>query len=110
MLRECALGLVAAVLIATMGQAHAAVVEADLIIAKGEVDFTGKAVEALTVNGSIPGPTLEFTEGDVARIHVRNALEVSASVHWHGMLVPSPQDGVPGVSFPGIAHHTVFTY
>ena len=110
MVKACAVGLAAAVLIATAGRAQGAVVEADLVIALGEVDFTGKTAEAITVNGSIPGPTLEFTEGDVARIHVRNDLDVPASVHWHGLLVPSSEDGVPGVSFPGIAPRSVFTY
>ncbi|MFP6639416.1 MAG: multicopper oxidase domain-containing protein, partial [Myxococcota bacterium] len=89
---------------------EAKVVEVELTIASGEVDFSGDVVEALTVNGGIPGPTLEFTEGDVARIHVRNELDVPSSVHWHGLLVPNPQDGVPLVTFPGIPAHSVFTY
>jgi len=45
----------------------------------------------------------------VARIHVRNDLNVPASVHSHGLLVPATQDGVPGVSFPGIPPRSVFT-
>ena len=96
------------ILAAPRGEAK--VVESELIIANGIVDFSGNTVEALTVNGGIPGPTLEFTEGDLARIHVRNELDVPSSVHWHGLLVPNPQDGVPMVTFPGIPPHSVFTY
>ena len=99
-----------AVLLAAATGVRAEVVEVDLTIATREVDFTGKRVEALTVNGGIPGPTLEFTEGDVARIHVRNDLDVPSSVHWHGLLLPQDQDGVPALTFPGIAPHTTFTY
>ena len=110
MMKMDVLRIAAAVLMAAAVQSQAAGGESELVIARGEVDITGRTVEAITVNGSIPGPTLEFTEGDVARIHVRNDLDVEASVHWHGLLVPAPEDGVPGVSFPGIAPHTVFTY
>jgi FtsP/CotA-like multicopper oxidase with cupredoxin domain len=110
MLKAVALGLITIGFVATTGDARSAVVEAELRIAVGEVNFTGKTVKALTVNGRIPGPTLEFTEGDVARIHVRNDLDVPSSVHWHGLLVPPDQDGVPAISFPGIAPHSDFTY
>ena len=90
--------------------AVAEVVEYELTIAVGEVNFTGDAVQALTVDGGIPGPTLRFTEGDVARIRVHNQLDVPSSVHWHGLLVPPEEDGVPGVSFPGIPARSSFTY
>jgi CopA family copper-resistance protein len=86
------------------------VVEAELTIDTGMVNFTGKSVEALTVNGGIPGPTLEFTEGDIARIYVHNELDVPSSVHWHGLLVPAQEDGVPYVTFPGIPPRSVYTY
>jgi len=66
---------------------------------KNEVDF------ALTVNGGIPAPTLEFTEGDDAEITVRNELKNShedVSIHWHGILLPPLEDGVPFVNTPPI--------
>jgi FtsP/CotA-like multicopper oxidase with cupredoxin domain len=58
----------------------------------------------MTINGTIPGPTLEFTEGDFARIRVHNHLRRgTTSLHWHGLLLPNPQDGVPHVTTPPIA-------
>jgi FtsP/CotA-like multicopper oxidase with cupredoxin domain len=66
---------------------------------KKEVDFS------LTVNGGIPAPTLEFTEGDDAEIVVRNELKNSGedvSIHWHGILLPPLEDGVPFVNTPPI--------
>lgn len=63
---------------------------------------------ALAVNGTIPAPTLEFTEGDEAVIEVQNQLKEEASVHWHGLLLPSDQDGVSYVNTtpitPGTSH------
>ena len=64
----------------------------------------------MTVNGTIPGPTLEFTEGDYAVIYVTNEMDVETSVHWHGLLLPNFQDGVPYLTTPPIKAGTTFKY
>lgn len=46
-------------------------------------------------NGSMPGPTIEATEGDRVRIVVHNDLPEPHSVHWHGFELPVEMDGVP---------------
>ncbi|WP_410004443.1 multicopper oxidase domain-containing protein [Aequorivita nionensis] len=84
--------------------------EYTLTIEKQSVNFTGKEVMGMTVNGSIPGPTLEFTEGEQAVIHVTNKMDVETSVHWHGILLPNFQDGVPYLTTPPIRPGTTFTY
>ncbi len=84
--------------------------EYTLTIEKQSVNFTGKEVMGMTVNGSIPGPTLEFTEGEQAVIHVTNKMDVETSVHWHGILLPNFQDGVPYLTTPPINPGTTFTY
>jgi CopA family copper-resistance protein len=91
-------------------RSSAATVEYELTIAQQEVDITGKPARGMTINGTIPGPTLRFQEGDVARIHVHNQMSVETSIHWHGLLVPPDMDGVPYVSFPPIEPGTTFTY
>ncbi|MEJ7927769.1 copper resistance system multicopper oxidase [Sphingobium sp. AN641] len=71
----------------------------------------GKRVgHAVTVNGSLPAPLIRLREGQRARIAVTNSLAEDSSIHWHGLLVPFQYDGVPGVSFPGIAPGATFTY
>lgn len=84
--------------------AHARVVEYELTITRRDWSPGDlKPVTALTVNGGIPGPTLRFREGDTARIHVRNLLpDEETSVHWHGIVLPVAQDGVPHVTTPPI--------
>ena len=82
----------------------------DLTIAKQQVEIAGKPVTAMTVNGGIPGPVLRFSEGDTAVIRVHNAMDVSSSIHWHGLLVPPGMDGVPHLSFPPIQPGTTFHY
>ena len=66
------------------------------------VNVTGKDRPSITINGGIPGPVLEFTEGDHAVMRVHNKLDVPTSIHWHGLLVPPNQDGVSFISFPPI--------
>lgn len=66
-----------------------------LDIASKAVNYSGAPIEAMVINDSIPGPVLEFTEGDVAVITVKNHTKGEASIHWHGLLLPQDQDGVP---------------
>ena len=68
----------------------------DLVITDTIVNYTGKARKAYAVNGSIPMPTLTFTEGDTAMIVVHNAMaKEETSLHWHGLILPYHLDGVP---------------
>ena len=56
----------------------------------------------MTINGQIPGPTLNFNEGEYAVIYVKNEMSVESSIHWHGLLLPNFYDGVPYLSTPPI--------
>jgi hypothetical protein len=76
--------------------------EYTLTISKETVQLAGKPVTGMTVNGTIPGPTLRFTEGEYAVIYVKNEMDIETSVHWHGLLVPNFYDGVPYLTTPPI--------
>ena len=84
--------------------------EFDLVVAELPVNFTGNPRMATTINGSIPAPTLRWREGDTVTIRVTNKLRESTSIHWHGIILPYQMDGVPGISFKGIAPGETFTY
>ena len=101
---------IALFLIATAAVASAKVVELELTLGYTRVNFSGRDAEAMAVNGSIPAPTLRFTEGDTARIVVRNTMREETSIHWHGLLVPNAMDGVPHVNMPPIPPGGSFTY
>lgn len=81
---------------------HLPVHEYTLEINEEMVNKAGKSVMGMTINGSIPGPTLEFVEGEYAVIHVKNNMAVETSIHWHGILLPNFYDGVPYLSTPPI--------
>ncbi|MCA6127768.1 copper resistance system multicopper oxidase [Thalassolituus oleivorans] len=82
----------------------------ELEVAQSPVNFTGSSRLATTINGSIPAPTLRLREGDEVIIKVTNRLSVPTSIHWHGIILPYQMDGVPGISFKGIAPGETFTY
>lgn len=84
--------------------------EYHLTVAREQVVIQAKQTLGMTINGRIPGPTLRFNKGDLARIHVTNHMDVPTSIHWHGVLVPPGMDGVPFVTQPPIAPGATFTY
>ncbi len=60
---------------------------------------------AIAINGSIPAPTLFFNEGDTAEIWVHNEMHHETSIHWHGLILPNTEDGVPYLTTAPIKHH-----
>ena len=53
-----------------------------------------------TFNGTVPGPTLRATEGDLVRIHFINNGSKSHSIHFHGIHRPE-MDGAFDMVGPG---------
>jgi len=76
--------------------------EYTLTITEQKVNKAGKEVMGMTINDSIPGPILEFTEGEYAVIYVKNEMSEETSIHWHGLLLPNFFDGVPYLTTPPI--------
>lgn len=82
----------------------------DLAIGYQNVNFTGRHRIATTVNGSLPAPTLRWKQGERITLKVTNHLSQDSSIHWHGMILPTNMDGVPGLSFAGIKPGETFEY
>ncbi|MDR4468533.1 MAG: copper resistance system multicopper oxidase [Nitrospira sp.] len=82
----------------------------DLVISERTVMLNEQTGRAVTINGTIPGPLIRLREGQEVTLRVTNLLKEDSSIHWHGILLPAHMDGVPGVSFGGIAPGTTFTY
>ncbi|MBP6755575.1 MAG: multicopper oxidase domain-containing protein [Bacteroidia bacterium] len=86
------------------------IVRYDLYIRDTIVTFGNKPKRAIAVNGQIPMPTLTFTEGNIAEIYVHNELKESTSLHWHGLMLPNKEDGVPNLTQMPIAPNTTHKY
>lgn len=84
----------------------------DLSYSPTKVNFTGNERFATAINGSVPAPVLRWKEGNTVTLNVTNNLASDTSIHWHGIILPSNQDGVPNVSdgFTGIKPGETFRY
>jgi FtsP/CotA-like multicopper oxidase with cupredoxin domain len=82
----------------------------NLVVSDTLLNYTGKSRPAIAINGTAPGPTLYFTEGDTAEIHVFNKMHHETSIHWHGLLLPNEQDGVPYLTTAPIRSHSSHVY
>jgi CopA family copper-resistance protein len=84
--------------------------EFQLEIGAVPLTINGRQATATGVNGEVPAPILRWREGDTLTLAVTNRLSEPSSIHWHGVRTPSPMDGVPGLSFRGIAPGETFVY
>ncbi|WP_372748344.1 copper resistance system multicopper oxidase [Litorivivens sp.] len=82
----------------------------DLSIGYQPVNFTGAERTATSVNGSVPAPVLRWKEGERVTLNVTNHLAHDSSIHWHGIILPTDMDGVPGLSFDGIQPGETYKY
>ena len=73
----------------------------DLIIEERADNLRSAGQSTMTINGQTPGPLLRFKEGEIITLNVTNKMSVATSIHWHGLILPHDQDGVPAVSFDG---------
>jgi FtsP/CotA-like multicopper oxidase with cupredoxin domain len=83
----------------------------DLTVAETQWETKpGTKVKAMAYNGQVPGPQIRVTEGDRVRVVVKNELAESTVIHFHGVLVPVDQDGVPFITQPPIKPGETYTY
>ncbi|HLQ37927.1 MAG TPA: multicopper oxidase domain-containing protein, partial [Planctomycetota bacterium] len=83
------------------------------LLAQSAVNFTLTAAEgtadlgpgypsetAWTYNGSLPGPTIRVTEGQLLRVRFQNHLSQDTILHFHGQPLPGGMDGMSAISRP----------
>lgn len=70
----------------------------------------GRVVETTAYNGSVPGPALRLREGRPVAIEVVNDSGYANLVHWHGLFLPSRQDGAVEEGSPIIPPGESLTY
>ncbi|MBU1276200.1 MAG: multicopper oxidase family protein, partial [Proteobacteria bacterium] len=70
----------------------------------------GPEFNALAYNGQTPGPVIRVREGQSLRVSLKNRLPRPTTIHWHGLPVPNPMDGVPGLTQAAVPPGESFTY
>ncbi len=87
------------------------VVRYDLFVTDTIIKIKNKDAHAIAINGQVPAPTLVFTEGDTAEIYVHNEMEMhETSIHWHGLILPNSEDGVPYLTNPPIKAKSTYKF
>ena len=97
-------------LVAALGSGSAQAGEYNITIDPVTIDTGDFTRSGVGFNGASPGPVLRFKEGENVTINVTNNLSEDSSIHWHGLILPFQQDGVPNISYPGIKSGETFTY
>ena len=82
------------------------------LVARESMINPGKGPEfkAMAYNGQTPGPVIRVREGQSLNISFKNRLLRPTTIHWHGLPVPNPMDGVPGVTQAAVPPGESFTY
>ena len=106
-----ALSLPTRLIPASFGETAPKVKEFRLTAAKAEVNLgKGPNFLAWAYNGQVPGPEIRVREGEIIRVLLKNDLPEETSIHWHGLPVPNPMDGVPGITQKGVKPGETFVY
>lgn len=84
----------------------------DLTAGKAQLPLypEGGASALWTYNGSLPGPEIRAVKGERIRVNFRNELDEPTSIHWHGIRIANPMDGVAGLTQKAVAPGENFTY
>ncbi len=109
-MKKSRLGILFMVIAVSLQTLAQKVVRYDIHLKDTTVNFTGKSKRAIAANGQIPMPTITFTQGDTAEIVVYNEMDEETSLHWHGLMLPNKEDGVPYLTQMPIPPHSVYTY
>ncbi|MGH7458155.1 MAG: multicopper oxidase family protein [Longimicrobiaceae bacterium] len=82
-----------------------------LVAGVGEVEVgPGQVYRTWLYNGEFPGPAIRVREGERLRVTLENQLPEETTIHWHGVPVPNPMDGVPNVTQEPVAPGGAFVY
>lgn len=95
------------------GRAEAAgpLVEMRRVAAPGEVEVgPGQVYRSWFYDGAFPGPEIRVREGELLKVTLENRLPESTTIHWHGVPLPNPMDGVPGVTQEPVRPGGTFVY
>ncbi|XP_037410237.1 laccase-19-like [Triticum dicoccoides] len=78
----CAVVLAA---LAAAAGGEAAVVEHTFVVHEMNQTHLCNTTKIYVVNGQLPGPTIDITDGDTVVVHVINRLPHGLTIHWHGI-------------------------
>ncbi|KAM1069679.1 hypothetical protein EV1_001474 [Malus domestica] len=81
----CLFGLCLLVASSTMSLAEPQIHKHEFVVQATPVKRLCKTQNSITVNGQLPGPTLEVNNGDTLVVKVTNRAQYNVTIHWHGI-------------------------
>lgn len=88
-----------------------AVREYRLVAAPADIPVApGRVWSTWAYNGQVPGPMIRATQGERIRVVLENQLAEPTTIHWHGVPLPNPMDGLPGLTQEPVAPGGTFVY
>ena len=73
-----------------------------LIIQESEITIDGKSSKIYELTQKDGSKIIQKTEGECFNLIVENHTKVPTGLHWHGLILPVKEDGVPYVTQPPI--------
>ena len=77
---------------------------------EGAVDLGSRTAKTWSYDGMVPGREVRVKQGARVRLRVVNDLPDGTSIHWHGVRLTNPMDGVPAATQRPIATGESFLY
>jgi multicopper oxidase len=78
--------------------------------AETDIDLGGVTVRTWAYDGRVPAKEIRLPKGQTLRAALTNKLPDATTIHWHGLAIPNPMDGVPVLTQPAVAPGKAFTY
>ena len=70
----------------------------------------GRSFAMYGFNGQVPGPLIRVPQNATIVVRFHNRIDLSSTVHWHGVRLDNAFDGVPGVTQDSVLPGADFVY
>ena len=77
---------------------------------KREIVVNGKRAQMYEIAQTNGVQALSLNKGESFHVILENKLDVPTGIHWHGLILPNNQDGVPFVTQPSIEPGRKYVY
>ncbi len=79
--------------------------------AETDIDLGGVSVPTWAYGNQVPGPEIRLRKGQRLHASLTNKLPgADTTIHWHGLAIPNPMDGVPVLTQPPTPVGQTFEY
>jgi FtsP/CotA-like multicopper oxidase with cupredoxin domain len=82
----------------------------ELAAGETDIDLGGITVRTWAYGNQVPGKEIRLRKRQRLHAELTNSLPQGVTVHWHGLAIPNPMDGVPDLTQAAVPTGQRFTY